>query len=612
MPRKTARMVPYRGMTPPERLTSRQRNLVVAVAIVVALTRLIAVSHSMWDWDEALFSMALHDYDVTQHHPHPPGFPTFIFLAKIVRLVVHHDFHALRTVSTIFGMLLFPALFGLARQLRFSFLTSLVAALLFAFFPNAWYYGGTGFSDVAAVAVFLFAAAATLRGREDRRWYFIGSALIGLSVTFRPQNAVMALYPWLLASWPRFRARGSDPLLSAVLSLAIAGIGYGGAAAATGSWAAYRDAVAAHGKYVVAVDGWRNPSRPPAVKLLHLLIVDPYHGNAMCDALAVLAGLSLVAGAVRRDRRPFEVLLIFVPFLVMALYMLNPQAAGRLSLGYLPMHALLAADGMGVVASLLSFRRERIAIAVHAAMALILTGAMISWVLPCLEEVRRHDSPTVEVMHWLRRNVPKDRGFIYVQGGLTPFADYYLEGWQYESVGDRDIETLDPLGGRALYITDKASNDETAINFSRKRRRLWSLFLERYFDTSVRTVLGSGRLIGWHDEEGSAEATWRWMPERARMVLPPLGKPGELRLRLYAPLDAAPPPLITISAQGHVIDQFRPTTSEFEKVFALDSTSKEPVQVDLAVDHTIQPPGDSRRLGLRLNGFTWQPAPSKP
>src|SRR5207237_413037 len=253
-----------------------------------------------------------------------------------------------------------------------------------------------------------------------------------------------------------------------------AGVGYGGAAAATGSWAAYRDAVAAHGKYVVAVDGWRNPSRPPAVKLLHLLIVDPYHGNAMCDPLAVLAGLPLAAGRVRRD------------------------------------------------------------------------------------------SPTVEVMHWLRRNVPKDRGFIYVQGGLTPFADYYLEGWQYESVGDRDIETLDPLGGRALYITDKASNDETAINFSRRRRRLWSLFLERYFDTSVRTVLGSGRLIGWHDEEGSAEATWRWMPERARMVLPPLGKPGELRLRLYAPLDAAPPPLITISAQGHVIDQFRPATSEFE------------------------------------------------
>ena len=66
-------------------------SLPLNIAIVVALTRLLALSHSMWDWDEALFSMALHDYDVTQHHPHPPGFPTFIFLAKIVRLFVQRS-----------------------------------------------------------------------------------------------------------------------------------------------------------------------------------------------------------------------------------------------------------------------------------------------------------------------------------------------------------------------------------------------------------------------------------------------------------------------------------------------------------------------------------------
>lgn len=600
-------------MTPPESLTRRQRHLVVALAIVVALTRLLAISHSMWDWDEALFSMALHEYDVTQHHPHPPGFPTFIFLAKVVRLVVHHDFHALCTVSTIFAMMLFPAMFALARQLRFSFRTSLIAALLFAFFPNVWYYGGTGFSDIAAVTVFVIAAAVTLRGRDDRRWYFIGSALIGLSVTFRPQNAVMAIYPWLLASWPRFRARKSDPILAAVLSLAIAGIGYGGAAAATGSWKAYKEAVDAHRKYVIAVDGWQNPHRPPSLSLLPILVVDPYDGNRMCFALAALAGVSVLGGLVRRDRRPFEVLLIFVPFLIVAMFMLNPQASGRLSLGYLPMHALLAADGIGAIATLLSFRRERIAIAIQTLGALAMTCAFISWVWPCLQEVRHHDSPTVEVMHWLRRNVPKDRGFVYVQGGLAPFADYYLEGWQYEHVGDRSVDTLDPRGGHALYVCDALSGDETAINFTRKRRRLWNLFLARYFETSVRTVLGGGRFVGWHDEEGTADATWRWMPEKGRIVLTPFGRPAELRLRLYAPLDAEPAPLVTISANDHVLEQFRPSTEEFEKVYRIEpSSTEQPVVIDLAVDHTIQSAGDPRRLGLRLNQFSWQPAAPKP
>jgi hypothetical protein len=599
-------------MTPSERLTSRQRNLFIAIAIVVALTRLLAVSHSMWDWDEALFSMALHDYDVTQHHPHPPGFPTFILLAKIARLFVHQDFHALRAVSTIFAMLLFPALFALARQLRFSFVTSIVAALLFSFFPNAWYYGGTAFSDIAAVVVFLAAAAATLRGRDDRRWYFIGSALIGLAVTFRPQTAVMALYPWLLASWPRFRVRRSDPILAAVLSLSIAAVGYGGAAAATGSWRDYKDAVDAHSRYVMAVDGWRNPGREPAMKLLPLLLIDPYHGNRICYAIAALAACSLLAGAVKRDRRPFEVLLIFGPFFVIALFMLNPQAAGRLSLGYLPMHALLAADGIGVIASLLSFRREKVAIALQSLLALAIISTAIAWVWPSLVEVRRHDSPPVELMHWLRRNVPKESGYIYVHGSLAPFADYYLPGWHYQHTGDQKVDTLDSHGGRALFVADGWSNDVTAVNFQRKRRRLWSLFLERYFETSVRGVVGGGRFIGWHDEEISHDATWRWMPERGRIELPALGEKGTLQLMIYAPLDSEPPPLITISIDGAVVEQFRPVQSEFVKSYTIDSPRDHLIEVELAVDHTIQPPGDQRKLGLRMNGFVWKAAEPKP
>jgi hypothetical protein len=577
----------------------------------VALSRLIALSHSMWDWDEALFSQAINEYDVTQHHPHPPGFPTFILLGKIARFFIDENFHALRAVSTLFAMLIFPALFALARQLRFSFATSIAAALLFAFFPNVWYYGGTAFSDIAAVVVFIVAAAVTLRGRDDRRWYFIGSALIGLSVTFRPQCAVMALYPWLLASWPRFRARRSDPLIAAVLSLGVAVAGYGGAAAATGSWREYKDAVAAHGKYVVAVDGWRNPNRPPSLTLIPRLVIDPYDGNTTCTAIAILAGISLVAGAIRRDRRPFEVLLIFGPFLVLALFMLNPQASGRMSLGYLPAHALLAADGLGVAASLVSFRRARVALALQSLMALTLLVSFITWMWPVLSEVRRHDSPPVEAMHWVQRNVRKDQ-MVYVHGAFTPIADYYLAGWTYQVVGDNMFETLDTHGGTAMYIGEGSSSDETAINFRRKRRRLWSIYLERSFEAYVRNLVGSGQFFGWHQEESSGATTWRWMPERAGIVLPSLGAPATLRLALTVPLDAEPPPLITVTANGAMLEQFRPTAGDFEKTWTIDATAKQPVEIRIAVDHTIQPPHDGRKLGLRLNSFVWQRATPKP
>src|SRR5689334_23772867 len=80
-------------------LSTQDLLILAALTALVALTRLLARSHSIWDWDEALFCLALRDYNVVLHHPHPPGFPLFIGVAKLVRLVVRDDFRALQAVS---------------------------------------------------------------------------------------------------------------------------------------------------------------------------------------------------------------------------------------------------------------------------------------------------------------------------------------------------------------------------------------------------------------------------------------------------------------------------------------------------------------------------------
>ena len=112
----------------------RTQHLVIltTLAVLVALSRFVALSRSIWDWDEGLFCLALRDYNVVLHHPHPPGFPLFIGAAKLVRMIIGDDFHALRAVSLIASMFVFPALYALARALRFSFRTSVIAALLLA------------------------------------------------------------------------------------------------------------------------------------------------------------------------------------------------------------------------------------------------------------------------------------------------------------------------------------------------------------------------------------------------------------------------------------------------------------------------------------------------
>src|SRR5215212_7549857 len=208
-------------------------RVVAAIALAVAATRFVAFSRTLWDWDEALFSLALHDYDVAAHHPHPPGFPLFIALARAIRLVIGSDFRALQTMAIVGAVLAFPALYFLARTLGLPRVTAVVAALLFSFLPNVWYFGGTAFSDVPAVVVVIAAAALLLRGAEDRRAYFLGCFLLGISIAFRPQNALLGVWPWLAGSWPWFRKGKLYPAVGGVLAAAVVAASYGGAALAT-------------------------------------------------------------------------------------------------------------------------------------------------------------------------------------------------------------------------------------------------------------------------------------------------------------------------------------------------------------------------------------------
>jgi len=71
--------------------TAFQRRVLAASSIAVALTRLVALSRSLWDWDEALFCVALRDFNIAADHPHPPGFPLYVLAGRLVHLIVPSD-----------------------------------------------------------------------------------------------------------------------------------------------------------------------------------------------------------------------------------------------------------------------------------------------------------------------------------------------------------------------------------------------------------------------------------------------------------------------------------------------------------------------------------------
>ena len=50
---------------------------------------------SLEDLDSINFALGVRNFDVTQHQPHPPGYPVFILAAKILHVILPSDAHAL-------------------------------------------------------------------------------------------------------------------------------------------------------------------------------------------------------------------------------------------------------------------------------------------------------------------------------------------------------------------------------------------------------------------------------------------------------------------------------------------------------------------------------------
>jgi hypothetical protein len=598
-----------------ETLTVRQRNLVVLLALFVALTRLYAISHSMWDWDEALFVSALQHYDVAQHHPHPPGFPLFFALAKLARIVMHDDFRALRAISILSSLLMFPAIFALARSLRFRFRTCIAAAMLFCFLPNVWYWGGTGFTDELALVTSLAGAALLLRDDRRRSTYILGCILFAATMLVRAQNVLLA-WPWIVASWRRMRSgHRRDVFAGTAFIVVLVLTGYGIAAELTG----IDDFISAtrwHQHYVATVDGALNPGRKPMQDLLHDFLFDPFESRSASTAMFVFALLAFF----RPRRAQLDIVLTFEPNFLLAWFLLNPTGISRLSLGYIAANALLAADGMDVVATFIANRvralpRERLALALQALFAAIIVGRYVVWVRPGLREVRHTDSPPVQAMRWIRQNVPRG-GKVYTAGGLEPFAAYFLPDYNVINVPDSFDPSTAHSEKNAVYAADRPSSVAQAVNFRRLHKPLWALFNRRYFEASVMPMSGWIKFgAGWYSEErGDDGERWRWMGAASHTTLEPLAHRAQLGFNVTFPLEAEPPPTVTVLLDGRVVDRFVPKFANVERLYVVDSRSGAPDELVLSVDHVMNlsrthPGGDPRDLGMQLHRILWKATP---
>ena len=564
----------------PEELTRGEWRAVIAATLVAAISRVLAMARTPWDWDELLFMRALDHFDVASHRPHPPGFPLFILAAKMVRGLGLSDFHSLQALNLIAAMAIVPAMFFLCRELRMRAWTSLAAALMLAFFPNVWIYGAGGFSDVPSMTLIVTALGLLFAGCRSDRAYIMGALVLAISAGFRPQNVLVGFVPLLIASW--FRRRREVFAAVGIIAAVIA-VSYGAAAWLTG-WSEYREALEVHRAYILRVDSFLSPTRPPLWRVFDDFFVIPYRAPTINAIVAVLA----LIGIIRRRPPALVMLAAFGPLCIFSWLMLDHFSASRFSIGYAPLMAILAALGI-----------EGLELAVFPATVIL----MIVWAWPAVMEIRSTISPPVAAIEWIRDHVDKRGATIYVDAGMVPFAEWYLSDYPIEPIA---------------YARPPAAFGRGELIWLREnprpvpRRRLWDILRHRYYDVSAsaadsQIVFGSG----WYAEERHGSQAWRWMGAHSVATLPPLAGRAHLSLQLYVPLDALNgAPVVTVGVNGIVVDRFRASSRDIARDVVVTAHGDRPNELTIDTDRAVVPAakqlsGDRRALGLRVNSIGW-------
>lgn len=607
-------MNPASFLLPPEPLTSRQRVVFWATALLVAATRIWALSRSMWEWDEGLFALAVRDYDVVDYRPHPPGFPLYIGAAKLLRILIESDFRALQMVTLLGALVLFPATFLLARELHFSFATSLLASLLYVFAPNVWYYGGTAFSDIPATTAVIAANALLLRGCREARSYLGGALLLGASLGLRPHLLLAGLASFALASLFQFRKSRPRVLAAVLIATVVVSASYLGAAAASASMGGYFRALIEQGRYVGAVDSFLSSTRPALQDLVVHVFVKAVRAPRMVALfICVFAIIAVVASIPRRAANVWLLILMFAPLNVFSWLMLDIGATSRYAVSYAAMYALLAAEGAKILTDPLKAARVR-ALG-HAVLVLVLTGHLIVWALPGINQVRASPAPPTAAIQWLVKNAPRESR-IHMSDRLEPLARYYLSDYDVVFVPPMQPLPTVTLDRKHYFVIDRLSPYPGSQNFSYRVGTLWQIARARFFAASVLPLETLARFgDGWYDVETDGTTSWRWMSSRGLLILSPMDGPASLMLQFHVPpKPVSQNPTVTLTFNGEVAARQRVGAGLNTMSVTVAPRADRENEAVIAIDRTITPveAGDPRELGLQLFSWSWSPVPPSP
>jgi hypothetical protein len=189
--------------------------------LLTVLSRLPFTSKYLYHLDSGHFALALQDYNLVLHQPHPPGYFLYVMIGKLLHLFVSDVNTTFVLISIFFSGLTVVTVYYIGKEL-FDERTGIFSALLMLTSPNFWFHGEVALTYPAEAFFSALIGLFCWRAYQGKKNYVLISAvLLAVAGGFR-QNTAVFLFPlWLFSVRKEsFRSIVNGLLLFCIVSFA--------------------------------------------------------------------------------------------------------------------------------------------------------------------------------------------------------------------------------------------------------------------------------------------------------------------------------------------------------------------------------------------------------
>ena len=189
----------------------------LGLAVVTLLSRWPYRARMLYNWDAVQFALALHEFDIAKHQPHPPGYLLYVALGRLLNASLGDPTLAYVALAMLFSAGTTFVLYWLARRL-YDRATALTAASLLAVSPLFWFYGSVGLTyagEAFAASVVAWFAYGALTGHVPSLYW--GALALGLTGGMRQSVLLLLLPLWLGAALLGIRSRRRVAIAGGIL-----------------------------------------------------------------------------------------------------------------------------------------------------------------------------------------------------------------------------------------------------------------------------------------------------------------------------------------------------------------------------------------------------------